>query len=66
MIPFELSLYGLSQRDHYLKQGKAPLDAFSDAAIDATGQFGAIIAEELIKALFQGIKLLFKDKFRMW
>lgn len=66
MIPLDLALYGLSRMDSYLKQGKAPLDAFTDAGIDAIAKFGSIIAEELIREFFQGIKTLFKDVFNLW
>jgi hypothetical protein len=66
MIPFELGLYIYSQMDQYLKQGKAPIDAFSDAVIDAGAKYVGLIAEDVSKAIFQGLKQLFKDIFRLW
>jgi hypothetical protein len=66
MIPFDLALYGISQLDYYLKQGKVPLDAFSDALIDTISKFGALIAEEVIRQFFLGLKTLFKDVFSLW
>ena len=66
MVPFELALFGVGRMEYYIIQGKQPLDAFSDALIDSIAKFGSLIAEELIRSFFQGLKTLFKDVFNLW
>jgi hypothetical protein len=62
-VPFDLGAYGFSRLVYHLNQGKNLPDAFSDALIDTIAKFGSLIAEDVIRRFFQGLKALFKDIF---